>query len=121
LDAREQEAQAANLQKTPEKRIADGFFWLAGHQVCGWSAAKIAEAENKKRRTVEKQIVALVSEINLTRRTIAKHNPHCDPAQIRSQLIRAHRLGEMVINFDIERISPNLSRILPPVLKAPFN
>jgi hypothetical protein len=119
LDMRAEEAKSANLKKTPEKRIADTYFWLAGYQVCGWSAAKIADAENRVRRAVEKQITALASEIGLTRRTNADYDRVLDSSQIHQQLIQAQRsIREM--NLDIAQISSTLARILPPALRAPF-
>jgi hypothetical protein len=88
-----------DLEPTPIKREVAHFYWLAGYQVLGWSAARIADAldepdsrPTEKRRGVEQRIRELARQIDLKLR---------DP-----------RNYDSTQTLDIIRAS--LKRVLPP-------
>jgi hypothetical protein len=75
VDRNKQAALTAGARPTSAKRKLDHFYWLAGYQVLGWSAGKIAGgpspivgAETEKRRGVEQRIKELAQQIGLTLR-----------------------------------------------------
>jgi hypothetical protein len=71
----EKAAAEAHLVPTPEKRNAAHFDWLAGYQMCGWTAQQIADAIDEpasratdKRRSVEIALTKTAHLVGLRRR-----------------------------------------------------
>jgi hypothetical protein len=70
------------LEKTRTKREIAHFYWLAGYQVLGWSAARIVDAldepgsrPTEKRRGVEQRIRELARQIDLKLREPRNYDP----------------------------------------------
>jgi hypothetical protein len=109
-DERESEAEAAGYIRTRERRNPEHFYWLAGYQVCGWSAGRIADAldepgsrsyesdsppptneERPKRRGVERRIRELAETIGLTLRNSRDYADTQTGQSIRATLIELSR------------------------------
>jgi hypothetical protein len=104
-EERENQAEAAGYVRTRERRYPEHFYWLAGYQVCGWSAGRIADAldepgsgstesyfrppsneERPMRRGVERQIKELAETIGLNLRNLRDYDPDQTVESIRAAL-----------------------------------
>jgi hypothetical protein len=110
----ENEAQAAGLVKTPERRNIDTYFWLAGYQVLRWPVDHIAKAENRERPTVGKQIRILASEIALQLRGENDYDPAQTADIIRDALRRVRTDFQSLGQSFIEEIPEANRNIMPP-------
>lgn len=75
LDAIEDQAKAAGMERTPQKRARKGdatqhYEWLARSEVQGWSHAQIAKYYRVEKGTVETAVRATAKHVGLTRRTL---------------------------------------------------
>jgi hypothetical protein len=109
---KDKEAQAAGLVRVLERRNIDTFFWLAGYQVLRWPIENIAEAENRKRPTVGKQIYSLASEIGLQRRPENEYDRTQAAGVIRDAL-RAARIAQAGSQV-LESLPAPVQNIFPP-------
>jgi hypothetical protein len=104
-EEREAEAKEGKYVRTLERRNPDHFYWLAGYQVCRWSASKIADAldepgsgstesyssppsneERPMRRGVEQKIRELAKTIGLKLRNSREYDRAQTVEHIRAAL-----------------------------------
>lgn len=101
-----------------KRKGLEPYFWVAGFQCRGWSINKIADAENKDRRTVGQQIRKLASEICLTLRFGEDYDKSETLDNIRVALRNACRA------FDLGQspghLGARLIEVLPPVIVRKF-
>lgn len=63
------------------------FYWLAGHQVCGWSKNSVAGAVGIDQAAVSRDIRKLAKQIGLALRPAANNDRHWTVEKIRAALI----------------------------------
>jgi hypothetical protein len=74
LQFAKKEMAAKSVPHPPELRAQKQFYWIAGYQTRGWSEERIAQAENKDRRTIGKQIAKLAKVIGLNPREALRYD-----------------------------------------------